>query len=867
MIKGKIEVFKNFGTPEQELVQTGDNLVVDGFGEVVADILTLSPSLSANTDSSSILDTSNFTVQALSFGKAADAYKENAHKPGEMHPYENNDFERRRVTNRENLLKSDDFTGDGWSKNEDIDIYPDPQKDGELVEGPIPGSKVYLINNNIRGNHYVRYYSQPIEDITAPEDQMDAWSNTIHDTSSQYVCWSCFFKINPSDRPEVNTYDSSYRSTDMKIGMNGDYLEKATSAFNIQMHTYLRWDASSIEEASSMAGGGWGNYYLRDPATGQHIGDALRINSNWDVNLYTEKYDNGWYRQVLSMPIPPTPSGIATIIYPTGYANDGEKMRGSIYASCPQLEIGRFASEWEPARQSDNLHPYPTEVSSWTHNGGNNLESNLDEAVAPNPYGGSGVDQYYQTERYSWVSHLIPYGTLEVDEYYTFSLFVSGVNGTGEGGTENKCTLQIMVNGLNSEGMPGWELLRTYNYLNLVDGTLSISRHPSSFSHTIGVEEFTNGWYRIHGTIKIAERGPNHPNNNDEWIDYGEVPRQMRFGIRPDGNGSTNVDAEDNYIEGDYSYLNIWGAKVEKGTEATDYVKEFNNFDFSGTIRDGITKVIPSGIAETGVISEDQTGVAPTPNDTTLSITSESDIEEDLGLDIQGGQLPNLVPFRDRDSVHNSSRMNHFPVYNRKRDYVPFKSEVSLDKYQQHPLDNYAYLMGCFPDGSGTSTPTTVHFVSSLDSSAAMGSPDQVYTFSSLFNTVSSMDFRGFLRAYHMGDETDPASGLIVSSLSNLSSTGKVKYKMIFASGDRGYSTMFGGVHDLGLWVPDFRKAHDSGYTPPFSFHPVDNEFDYKLIAHKNLTTNLGHTAEGVAIDGDSFEDLTIIWTLSFLEQ
>jgi hypothetical protein len=211
--------------------------------------------------------------------------------------------------------------------------------------------------------------------------------------------------------------------------------------------------------------------------------------------------------------------------------------------------------------------------------------------------------------------------------------------------------------------------------------------------------------------------------------------------------------------------------------------------------------------------------------------------------------------------------MNQFPVYNRKRDYVPFKSEVSLDKYQQHPLDNYAYLMGCFPDGSGTSTPTTVHFVSSLDSSAAMGSPDQVYTFSSLFNTVSSMDFRGFLRAYHMDDETDPASGLIVSSLSNLSSTGKVKYKMIFASGDRGYSTMFGGVHDLGLWVPDFRKAHDSGYTPPFSFHPVDNEFDYKLIAHKNLTTNLGHTAADVAIVGDEFEDLTIIWTLSFLEQ
>ena len=33
MIKGKIEIFKDFGTPEQELVQVGDNLVVDGLGD------------------------------------------------------------------------------------------------------------------------------------------------------------------------------------------------------------------------------------------------------------------------------------------------------------------------------------------------------------------------------------------------------------------------------------------------------------------------------------------------------------------------------------------------------------------------------------------------------------------------------------------------------------------------------------------------------------------------------------------------------------------------------------------------------------------------------------------------------------------
>ena len=118
MIKGKIEIFKDFGTPEQELVQVGDNLVVDGLGEVIADILTLSPSLSANTDSSSILDASNFTVQALSFGKSSDAYKENAHKPKER----NSTI---RVNKRENLLKSDDFVGLGWNNDSPIVIEND----------------------------------------------------------------------------------------------------------------------------------------------------------------------------------------------------------------------------------------------------------------------------------------------------------------------------------------------------------------------------------------------------------------------------------------------------------------------------------------------------------------------------------------------------------------------------------------------------------------------------------------------------------------------------------------------------------------------------------------------------------------------
>ena len=893
MIKGKIEIFKDFGTPEQELVQVGDNLVVDGLGEVIADILTLSPSLSANTDSSSILDASNFTVQALSFGKSSDAYKENAHKPGEMPPNPTSPY-RDRHTNRENLLKSDDFVGLGWNNDSPIVI------ENDVIDGPLPGTKGHLITNTARGNNKVKYLSYPIEKTGSDEEFMDSWSNTIHDTSSHYLCWSCFFKINPIDPPDS---DGNMVTTDMKIAFDGTYPpDPVASGVDYQIHSVLRWDLSK-KEASGVIGTAWWNIRDRGNWNNNYTGQNLVH----DASLYVEKYDNGWYRSVVAQPLPPEPSGISVHFWPTGYStptgpNAQPQLRGSIYAACPQLEIGRFATEWKPPKvYSPNIHPYPNDMGSWYSPSATYYASSiLDYTVATNPFGGGGVVQIQQLSsvqeddvyKEASFNHVMSYsGTPEdtfiLNDYYTFSIYVSGVDGLGSNSVSgNECAVHAHIYGTNPEsiedgrpdGIPGSRILNTKVDLRVgtdagtLKGSFTPVYHPRIFNDpylpTTKVEAFSNNWYRVSVVIKAAEKGPRYSNDQSTPQQfYGELPLRMVFGVVADNYSMGDNEDDNGYIPGDYSYLNIWGAKIEPGTQATPIFEEFNNFDFSGTIRDGITRVIPLDSADAGVLSEDQLGNAPTPNDTTLAPTSESDIEEDMGLDIQNGQLLNVLPFRDGVTILGTDRMGLFSLKNRKREYVPHKGAAYGWSLYQHPLDNYANLIGCFPDASGTSTPTTVHFVSSLETSSALESPDQVYTFSSLFNTVSSMDFRGFLRAYHMDDETDPASGLIVSSLDSLSSTGKVKYHTTFASGDRGYSTMFGGVHDLGLWVPDFRKAHDFGYTPPFNFHPIDNEFDYKLIAHKNLTDNLGHTAGGDAIAGDAFEDLTIIWTLSFLEQ
>ena len=38
-MKGIVEIYKNYGTPEEELIHQENNLIVDGAGEVISDIM------------------------------------------------------------------------------------------------------------------------------------------------------------------------------------------------------------------------------------------------------------------------------------------------------------------------------------------------------------------------------------------------------------------------------------------------------------------------------------------------------------------------------------------------------------------------------------------------------------------------------------------------------------------------------------------------------------------------------------------------------------------------------------------------------------------------------------------------------------
>jgi len=74
---GTVEIYSNYGTPQEELLHTENNLIVNGAGEALCDMLTMPSSTSNLVEGLS--DSSNFTVQAISFGKSSNAYKNNAH--------------------------------------------------------------------------------------------------------------------------------------------------------------------------------------------------------------------------------------------------------------------------------------------------------------------------------------------------------------------------------------------------------------------------------------------------------------------------------------------------------------------------------------------------------------------------------------------------------------------------------------------------------------------------------------------------------------------------------------------------------------------------------------------------------------------
>lgn len=77
-MKGIVEIYL-VSDESSELIAREDNLIVDGAGKTIVDALTTFEGVSGIPSASSILDVSNYTIQAISFGAASGTYTKNLH--------------------------------------------------------------------------------------------------------------------------------------------------------------------------------------------------------------------------------------------------------------------------------------------------------------------------------------------------------------------------------------------------------------------------------------------------------------------------------------------------------------------------------------------------------------------------------------------------------------------------------------------------------------------------------------------------------------------------------------------------------------------------------------------------------------------
>jgi hypothetical protein len=119
-LKGEVEVFKIMKDGTSTSVLKEGNMVVDGASEVIVDMLTTPYSLK-NVAGSETLNPSNFTVQALSLGKASQLYGGQPETSAAdtnvigMHAFFNNqNLSEVYTTTSHTLLPDDDYIADDW---------------------------------------------------------------------------------------------------------------------------------------------------------------------------------------------------------------------------------------------------------------------------------------------------------------------------------------------------------------------------------------------------------------------------------------------------------------------------------------------------------------------------------------------------------------------------------------------------------------------------------------------------------------------------------------------------------------------------------------------------------------------------------
>ena len=146
---GIVEIYKDYGSDNQELIHKEENLIVDGAGEAIVDLFMTPSSIVSSV--SGVNDTSNFTVQAISFGKAASAYTQYGHY---WAPTEDDHFGTSSLITRiqdDKIMRVMQMSST-WSHGEDIQLlassFMAPSGDRKMNSYPSPMDTVIEVGTD-----------------------------------------------------------------------------------------------------------------------------------------------------------------------------------------------------------------------------------------------------------------------------------------------------------------------------------------------------------------------------------------------------------------------------------------------------------------------------------------------------------------------------------------------------------------------------------------------------------------------------------------------------------------------------------------------------------------------------------------------
>ena len=283
-MRGEVEIWRG-----DELISRESNLIVDGAGATIADIMTVPHSISGTTlavpgsrqypTASAILDASNYRVQAMSFGEDAAAYQLNAHT----------------LPTRRNLLyystpssQTDDPAGE---------IYWPAEMTVSAAATTIPlPSKYEGLSSGIA--HALRIMDTSITVNTNLNLTVPINSETLLSTSAfdnKWFTYSAYLKSPIYDSefypfPFTDTVNNYF--THFKMQITGAGFSDVTELGKARASTDIYWATSGATDTPSGMGLGFSTDMRGGGLTASSEGYDPK---NWDQNGGIVNAGNGWY--------------------------------------------------------------------------------------------------------------------------------------------------------------------------------------------------------------------------------------------------------------------------------------------------------------------------------------------------------------------------------------------------------------------------------------------------------------------------------------------------------------------------------------------------------------------------------------------